>query len=496
MKNSLSALLALCIFAAPAWAITVTTPANNAQVTSPFNLVASTDTCDSKPAVSMGYSIDSGPTTIVATSFSAHVNAGQGAHLLHVKCWGKGVHEDEILNISVVPAALVTVKSPTAGETVSSPFVLSATAALCSSEPVSAMGYSLDSSSNNMIVKTQSLQATVMAAAGEHTLHVKSWSASSSCDTDVAITVASKTAAKPTFSPASGTFESAQSVRLSDATTGATIYYTTNGTAPSTSSTKYSGAFSVGASAAIEAVAVAPGFANSGVAKEVYVIAPQSTGPVIPADAIASTDLQTLGTWHFNHDAGTPGSAVGKSGMVTTPSRSGSARQFVSSYTAAGGEIYSVSYADDTAATNFVYDGWVWIAAGSSISNLEMDSNQVTANGNTVIYAFQCSGYSQTWEYSGAGAKWVSSTEPCNPSKWETDTWHHVQISYSRDGSGNVTYHSVWLDGAEQVIEATVPSSFALGWKVGVVQTQFQIDGLGASGSSTVYLDNLTISRW
>jgi hypothetical protein len=79
---------------------------------------------------------------------------------------------------------------------------------------------------------------------------------------------------------------------------------------------------------------------------------------------------------------------------------------------------------------------------------------------------------------------------------WSKDAWHHVQISYSRDDSGNVTYHSVWLDGAEQVINETVPSSFALGWQVGVVQTQFQMDGLGTSGSSTVYLDNLTISRW
>jgi hypothetical protein len=59
-----------------------------------------------------------------------------------------------------------------------------------------------------------------------------------------------------------------------------------------------------------------------------------------------------------------------------------------------------------------------------------------------------------------------------------------------------VTYQSVWLDGAEQAIDATVPSSFALGWQVGVVQTQFQVDGLGTSGVSTVYLDNLTISRW
>jgi hypothetical protein len=406
------------------------------------------------------------------------------------------VNEDLILDITVVPPTPVAVANPTAGETVSSPFSLSATAALCSSEPVSAMGYSLDTSSNTTIVVTHSLQATVVAGTGLHTLHVKAWSAGNVCDTDVAITVAPSTASTPTFSPAGGTFASTQSVTLSDPTAGATIYYTTNGAAPSTSSTKYTGAFSLSASSAIEAIAVAPGFANSGVAKAVYVIAPPSPGPVIPANAIASSSLQVLDKWQFNHDAGTPGSAVGETGIVSNPSRSGSARQFVSSYTAAGGEIYDLAYANDTTSMNFVYDGWVWIAAGSKIANLEMDSNQVTANGQTVIYAFQCSGYSQMWEYSGADAKWVHSTQPCNPSKWETNVWHHVQISYSRDDFGNVTYHSVWLDGAEQAIDATVPSSFALGWAVGVVQTQFQIDGLGASGSSNLYLDNLTISRW
>jgi hypothetical protein len=227
-----------------------------------------------------------------------------------------------------------------------------------------------------------------------------------------------------------------------------------------------------------------------------YIITPPSSGPATPSNAIAVKSLQTLDTWILNHDPGTSGTAVGTTQLVSTPSRSGSARQFNSSYTNAGGEIYSVPYAEDTAAMNFVYDGWVWIDSGSSISNLEMDSNQVTANGETVIYAFQCSGYSKKWEYSGAGAKWVSSSQPCDVSTWQTDVWHHVQISYSRDDSGNVTYKSVWLDGAEQAINATVPSSFALGWQVGVVQTQFQVDGLGTSGSSTVYLDNLTISRW
>jgi hypothetical protein len=499
MKALLSTLLTLSIFAAPAMAITVTTPANGAHVTSPFSLAASTATCDAKPAVSMGYSIDSGPTTIVSTAFSAKVSAGAGTHILHVKCWGQGVNEDLPLNITVgsaAPTSAVTVNNPKSGATVSSPFALSATAAVCSSQSVSAMGFSLDSSSATTIVKAQSLQASVLAASGAHTLHVKAWGSGTSCVTDVALTVSSTTAATPVFAPAPGKYTSAQMVTLSGATAGATIYYTTNGAAPSTSSARYSGAISVRASEEFEAVAIAPGYTNSGLARADYTITPPSSGPVVPSNAIASSDIQVLDTWHFNHDAGTPGSAVGESGLVSTPSRSGSARQFISSYTASGGEIYSASYADDTTAMNFVYDGWVWIDAGSSIVNLEMDSNQVTANGQTVIYAFQCSGYSNVWEYSGAGAIWVHSAQPCNPANWQTDTWHHVQISYSRDDSGNVTYHSVWLDGAEQPINATVPSSFALGWQIGVVQTQFQLDGPAANASSTVFLDNLTISRW
>jgi hypothetical protein len=496
MKAVVYTLLTLSIFAAPAWAITVTTPASGAHVTSPFSLAASTATCESKPAVSMGYSIDSGSTTIVPISFRAMVSTSPGAHVLHVKCWGQGVNEDVLLDITVGSSAAVAVNNPKPGATVSSPFAVSATAAVCSSQTVTAIGYSLDASSNTTIVKAQSLQANVSAASGAHTLHVKAWGSGTSCVTDVALTVASATVATPQFAPAPAKYTSAQLVTLSDATAGATIYYTTNGAAPTTSSAKYSGAVSVRASEEFEAVAVAPGYTKSGLARADYTIAPPSSGPVVPPNATASSDIQVLDTWHFNHDAGTPGTAVGESSLVGTPSLSGNARQFISSYTDSGGEIYSVSYADDTDSMNFVYDGWVWIDAGSSIENLEMDSNQVTANGQTVIYAFQCSGNSNVWEYSGAGAKWVHSSQPCNPSKWETNTWHHVQISYSRDDSGNVTYHSVWLDGAEQPINATVPSSFALGWQVGVVQTQFQLDGPVASGTSTVFLDNLTISRW
>lgn len=80
------------------------------------------------------------------------------------------------------------------------------------------------------------------------------------------------TAATPTFSPTPGTFTSAQSVTLSDSTSGATIYYTTNGTTPTTSSTVYTGPISVTATTTIEAMAAAPGYNNSAVAIGVYTI--------------------------------------------------------------------------------------------------------------------------------------------------------------------------------------------------------------------------------
>jgi sugar lactone lactonase YvrE len=80
------------------------------------------------------------------------------------------------------------------------------------------------------------------------------------------------TAATPTFSPAAGTYTSAQSVSISDTTTGAIIYYTTNGSSPTASSTQYNAAIPVGVSETIEAIAIAPGYGNSPVATAAYTI--------------------------------------------------------------------------------------------------------------------------------------------------------------------------------------------------------------------------------
>lgn len=332
MKSLVLPLLALVASVSPSFAITVTTPSSGAPVTSPFSLVASTSACGSQPAVSMGYSLDYGSTTIVPTSFSAMVIAGNGQHILHVKCWG---------------------------------------------------------------------------------------SSGASGDTDVDITVVPVTAAPP-----------------------------------------------------------------SGI--------------------VLANGIQTLPGWAWNSDPGTPGIATGSSAVVASPSLSGAARQYSMSFSNLGGEIYHTTFGADPNSTHFVYDTQLWITNPAAIANIEMDMNQVVANGNTVIYGVQCDGYSGTWDYTiNAGTpanpidKWVHSTAACTaPSKWAPNTWHHVQIAYSRDSAGNVTYQSVVLDGVESDFTGAVGNSaFTLGW-ASTLLTNFQIDGLGPTGSTTAYLDNLTVYRW
>ncbi len=69
--------------------------------------------------------------------------------------------------------------------------------------------------------------------------------------------------AAPYFSLAGGEYYSAQMLLLTDATPGATIYFTTNGATPTTASTVYTGAIAIRTSMILKAVAMAPGHSLS-----------------------------------------------------------------------------------------------------------------------------------------------------------------------------------------------------------------------------------------
>ena len=88
---------------------------------------------------------------------------------------------------------------------------------------------------------------------------------SSSAVASAAYTINLPVAATPTFSVAAGTYTSAQTVTISDTTPSATIYYTTNGTTPTTSSSVYCGAITVSSTETLEAIATATGYTTSAV---------------------------------------------------------------------------------------------------------------------------------------------------------------------------------------------------------------------------------------
>jgi hypothetical protein len=97
--------------------------------------------------------------------------------------------------------------------------------------------------------------------------------------------------ATPTFSPVAGTYTAAQTVSISDTTSGATIYYTTNGTTPTTSSPVYSGAITVSSTETLQAIATATGYSTSAVATATFAISiPTNPVPTISGISPAFTN--------------------------------------------------------------------------------------------------------------------------------------------------------------------------------------------------------------
>ncbi len=222
----------------------------------------------------------------------------------------------------------------------------------------------------------------------------------------------------------------------------------------------------------------------------------------IPSNAVSSGPLNGVSGWTWTHDTGTPGTSTGSSSYpVTNPSLDSRSREFYVSYYDHGGERYHLGVAYDTVATHFVYDTYVYVEDPSQLANLELDLNQVMADGRTVFLATQCSGYSKTWEYTYVTSNqthWHTSNIACSPKTWTAKTWHHVQIAVHRDSSGVVTHDWIGFDGNIQHFNnATGYATKSLGWAKGHVTLNVQPDGASVyNGSIKLYLDKLQVFRW
>jgi hypothetical protein len=187
---------------------------------------------------------------------------------------------------------------------------------------------------------------------------------SSSAVATAAYTINLAQAATPIFSPGAGTYTSAQRATISSATPSSTIYYTTNGTTPTTSSAVYAGPITVSATETIEAIAVASGYSNSGVATAAYTISlAQTATPIFSPGTGTYTSTQTvtigsatpLSTIYYTTNGTTPttSSAVYSGPITVASTETLSAIATASGYStsAVATAAYTLSLALSVAAT-------------------------------------------------------------------------------------------------------------------------------------------------
>lgn len=125
-------------------------------------------------------------------------------------------------------------------------------------------------------------ECTDCGIAGEKSAHISGGAATETtaekCTVcGYVITPALKVVEAPVITPDGGSFTGSQTVTMTCATDGAAIHYTTDGTEPTASSTKYSGGFTITATTTIKAVAFV-GEAKSSVTSAAFTRKAQSGG--------------------------------------------------------------------------------------------------------------------------------------------------------------------------------------------------------------------------
>jgi hypothetical protein len=231
--------------------------------------------------------------------------------------------------------------------------------------------------------------------------------------------------ATPSFSPAAGTYSSAQSVTISSSTSGAKIYYTVDGSAPTTSSTVYASPVVVSATKTVKAIATATGDQQSSVGSAAYTI---STGTVtalsisttspLPNAIVGNQHTETLTaiggvppyTWALVSDVGSTNTwTVSSAGVISgTPANIESDTLSIkvtdSKGTVAGPESFAITVQTGSGLPGAPANLQLINQGGPNNADAQ---NHYVWQGFTFYYSSLATGYQ--------GFSWLPSTQGANP---------------------------------------------------------------------------------
>lgn len=188
-------------------------------------------------------------------------------------------------------------------------------------------------------------------------------------------------AATPIFSVAGGTYSSDQSVTISCTTSGANIYYTTNGSTPTSSSTRYAGAIPVTSSTTLKAVASASGYTDSAVATATYTLKVAAPAITPAAGTYTGTQTATINTTtsgasiHYTTDGSTPTASSTTYTAPITVSSSLTLKAIATKTGYSDSDLTSNSYTISAGAPNYTFKN-VKILAGGYIPGVYFHPTQ------------------------------------------------------------------------------------------------------------------------
>jgi hypothetical protein len=251
-----------------------------------------------------------------------------------------------------------------------------------------------------------------------------------------------QTLALPVIAPGSEASSTALSVVLSDANSGAKLYYTTDGSTPTANSTAYSGAITVATSQTITVIAIQSGYYSSPVATAAYTIGQSVPTPTISPDGGQSGASETVtladsmgsASLYYTTDGTTPallagGGLAGSTQLYSTPLTVSSSETITVIGVAAGYTNSSVASAGFTIGKTVPVPTFT---PGTSSSATAMTVTIADALSGTTIY-YTTNGSTPTTastQYQG----------PITVSSTETITAIGVETGYATSSTGSATY--------------------------------------------------------
>jgi len=140
---------------------------------------------------------------------------------------------------------------------------------------------------------------------------------------------------------------------------------------------------------------------------------------------------------------------------------------------------------------NFTYDVYFYAKDLSVSQALEFDINQFV-NGQSYIWGHECRiGGGNEWDiWDNPGQKWHATGIPCNP---VSNSWNHLVIQAQRTSDNHLLFKSITLNGKTSTLnyyESPTPTNWY------GITINYQQDGNYKQQPYSIWLDNLTFTYW